>query len=99
MYRGVEDVDSSRQAAGDLDQYRRLIELQKQMIKLARQNEKAKLHCAALREKVAREVAARLNRKSLSQRLRQKAKKVLKRLPQLVTTQTNPVARKEPSLC
>jgi hypothetical protein len=99
MYRGVEDVQSSRQATGDLEQYRRLIELQKQMIKLSKQNEKAKRDCAVLREKVVREVAARLSRRSLSQRLRQKARKVLKRLPQLVTSQMNSVARKEPSLC
>src|ERR1051325_10576329 len=81
MSRGVQEVEPRRKVSGDLAQYRRLIELQKQMIKLANQNKKAKRDCAVLREKVAKEVAARLSRKSLSQRLRQKAKKVLKQLP------------------
>jgi hypothetical protein len=99
MFRGVEAVQSSQQVAGDLEQYRRLIALQKQMIKLARENEKAKRECAVLREKVAREVAARLARRKLSRRLKQKVKKILKQFPKMMMPQVGSATMKEPSPC
>jgi hypothetical protein len=72
----------ANQAVDGFEPYRRLVELQKQMIELAQQNEKTERECAALRDQVARELAARQQaRRSLRHRLRQKAGKVLKRLP------------------
>jgi hypothetical protein len=97
--RQVEEAPSNRPAAGDLEQYRRLIKLQRQMIELARQNEKAKRECDALREKVAREIAASLARRSLTLRLRLKAKKVLKRLQGSPAPAAAAVTLKEPLLC
>jgi len=102
MCQGVEEVQSGKQAAGDLEQYRRLVELQKQMIKLARQNEKARRECESLRERVAVEAIASLKkRRSLHQHLRQKAKMTLKRLTRFAVMQTSPAAEtiKEPTLC
>jgi hypothetical protein len=87
MSRGVQEVQPRRKVSGDLEQYRRLVELQKQMIKVAKQNEKTKRECAALREKAALRIVAPSKRRSLSQRLRQKARKVLRALPELAILQ------------
>lgn len=38
--------------------YRHLVELQKQMVELVKQNERSKQECDALREKIALEAAA-----------------------------------------
>jgi len=97
--RHVEEAPSKGHAAGDLEPYRQLIKLQRQMVELARQNEKAKRECDALREKVAREIAASLARRSLKLRLRLKAKKVLKRLQGLPVPAAQTVTFKEPLLC
>jgi hypothetical protein len=83
MFRGQKRIQKPEPVTDDLEPYRQLVELQKQMIKLAKQNDQAKRECAALRERVAHEIAARLQvRRSLRHRLRQKAGKVLKRLPE-----------------
>ena len=42
----------------DLEPYRRLIELQKQMIELAQQHERTKRECTALREQLLEEMTA-----------------------------------------
>jgi regulator of replication initiation timing len=102
MWRGVEEVSMGKRVADDLEPYRRLVELQKQMIKLAEQNERAKRECAALRERVGAEMIARFKeRASLRQRLRHKANKILKRLPVLASVQfkLDTAKVKEPSLC
>ncbi len=99
MFQVVEEVQSSHQVENDLEQYRRLVELQKQMIKLARENEKAKRECAVLREKVAREVVARMARRKMSQRLKKKAKRILKQLPKFVMPQLSSATMKEASPC
>jgi hypothetical protein len=102
MWRGAEEVSTGKRVADDLEPYRRLVELQKQMIKLAEQNEKAKRECAALRERMGAEVLARLQeRAGLRQRLRHKANKILKRLPVFASVQfkLDAAKMKEPSLC
>jgi len=45
--------------ADDLEPYRRLVELQKQMIELVRQHEKTKSECTALREQLLDEMTSR----------------------------------------
>ena len=68
----------------ELEPYRQLIEIQKQLVKLSRQHEKTKRECAELRERLAREVMeSRDGRKNLRQSLQRQADKVLKRLPRL----------------
>jgi hypothetical protein len=65
-----------------LESYRRLIELQKQMIELSQQHAQSKRECNALREQVAREVAHRLLvRRTLRHRMQQSATKLLQRVP------------------
>lgn len=48
--------------ADNLEPYRRLVELQKQMIGLVRQHEKTKSECAALREQLLDEMTRRRSR-------------------------------------
>ena len=82
MYRGVKAVEANGKVADDLEPYRRLVELQKQVIALAEQNEKARQECASLRDRMAAEVIGPLpTRRSLSRRLREQAAKVWRRLP------------------
>lgn len=102
MDRGGKEFGSRNQAAGDLEQYRRLVELQKQMIELAQQNKLAEQQCAALRERVGSEVIARVHKRAgLRRLLRRKAEGVLKRLPkfQILPGGPNQKKFKEPSPC
>jgi len=88
--------------AEDLEPYRRLVELQKQMIELAEQHEQAKRRRDALHEQMVREAAGRRHvRRGLRHRLQQSAAKLLKRVPGLVTEKPDPGAlnRKQPSSC
>ena len=73
-----------RPKAGSLESYRRLIELQKQMIELSREHEETKRECAALREQVTKEITKRSrSRRTLQHRIQQSAGKLLKRVPGL----------------
>ena len=75
--------------ATSLESYRRLIELQKQMIELSREHEETKRECAVLREQVAREITKKSrSRKSLPHRIQQSAGKLLKRVPGLGSIET-----------
>src|SRR5688500_7787526 len=66
MHRAGEEKQRGGKVAEDLEPYRRLIGLQKQMIALSHQHERAKRERDTLREEVAREVADHLRtRKSL----------------------------------
>jgi hypothetical protein len=66
----------------DLEPYRRLVELQKQMIEAAQQHEQTKRRRDLLRELMVREIGARRPvRRSLRHRLQQSAVKILKRMP------------------
>ena len=68
--------------ASSLESYRRLIDLQKQMIELSREHEETKRECAVLREQVARDITKRSReRKKLQHRIQHSAGKLLKRLP------------------
>ncbi len=85
MYRGVKVVERNEKAADDLEPYRRLVELQKQVIALAAENEKARQECAVLRERMAAEVIdGRQMRRGLRHRLREQAAKMWRRLPRFV---------------
>lgn len=81
MARSDDKLERAKPKVTGLESYRRLIELQKQMIELSQQHEQAKRDRDALREKVAREVAEHLiARRSLRYRWRGKLEKILKRL-------------------
>jgi hypothetical protein len=89
MYRRLKEVFSIRRAADGLEQYRRLVKLQKQMIKLAEKNARSKRECAMLRERVAHEVAARIEgRGRFHQQFHRNAKQMLKRLPGFAMAQS-----------
>ena len=71
MFQGEEKVRPARQAADDLEPYRRLIELQKQMIDLVQKREQALRDCELLRDQMARESAWLMRpRQNLGQRVR-----------------------------
>ncbi|KAB2649642.1 MAG: hypothetical protein DVB33_06180 [Verrucomicrobia bacterium] len=59
MSRSDEKLEWAKPVATGLESYRRLIELQKQMIELSQHHAKSRRECDALRTVVAREVAAR----------------------------------------
>jgi len=68
--------------AGDLEPYRRLVDLQKQMIELAQQHEQSKRKRDALHEQMVSEAADRRHdRRSLRHRLQRSAAKLLRRVP------------------
>ena len=78
MVQGEDQNEHDQPKISGLDSYHRLIELQKQMIALSNQYEKAKRECDALRDEVAREVAGQIRaRKGLRHRLRQSAVRYL----------------------
>ena len=75
--------------ADDLEPYRRLIEIQKQLAEMAKRNEQAQRECDALREEIARELTESLrSRSGLRQRLRSSAAKLLQRLPRILAAET-----------
>jgi hypothetical protein len=97
MLHTIKEVQAGTQSLNGLESYRRLVELQKQMIQLAQQNERAKRECAELRDRVAIEVIARMESRR-SPRLKDKA---LKQLPGMGAPKSNLVSLmiKEPSTC
>jgi hypothetical protein len=102
MFRGRNENPGMKKVADDLEPYRRLVELQKQMIELAQQHEQSKRQCDALREQMVREVTNRRPvRRGLRHRLRQSGAKLLKRVPGFAAGKTNFGAfnHKQPSSC
>ncbi|HEY5297316.1 MAG TPA: hypothetical protein VIK59_05280 [Verrucomicrobiae bacterium] len=98
MLQTTKEVQADAQSVNGLESYQRLVELQKQMIQLAQQNERAKRECAELRELVATEMIAPTgSRRSL----RPKTNKTLKQSPRTAVTKSNLVSLiiKEPSTC
>lgn len=80
MARSDDKLERAKPEVTGLESYRRLIELQKQMIELSERHEQAKRERDALREKVAREVADHLiARKSLRHRWQRRLVNFLKR--------------------
>jgi hypothetical protein len=57
MFQAEGDIQAAKPAGDDSAPYRRLIELQKQMIGLVQQHEKTKRECAALRAQLLEEMA------------------------------------------
>jgi hypothetical protein len=82
MYQGENENSGLNMVADDLEPYRRLVTLQKQMIEAAQQHEQTKRRRDALRELVVRDIGGRRPvRRGLRHRLQQSAVKVLKRVP------------------
>jgi hypothetical protein len=91
MSRGRSENPGVKTAAKDLEPYRRLVELQKQMIELAQQYEQAKRKRDTLHEQMVREVADRRHdRRGLRHRLQRSAARLLKRVPGFTTEKTAP---------
>jgi hypothetical protein len=98
MEQGIKEVRANVPCAIDLDPYHQLVELQKQMINLAQQNERIRQECETLREQV---VAARITRPGMRLNLRPAANPKLKPFSRAAAVRTNLLARiiKEPSKC
>ena len=94
MWRGDKEVEAGTPRADGLDPYRRLVELQKQMILLAQQNERVRQTCEELRARVTARVAPRNG-------LRQKAANALKKLPGIGAAKPALASNivKQPSTC
>ena len=102
MARSWKENPGMNKVAEDLEPYRRLVELQKQMIELAEQHEQAKRRRDALHEQMVREAAnRRQDGRGLRHRLQQSAAKLLKRVPGLAAEKFAPetFTRKQPASC
>jgi len=89
MSGGDNEHSGKKSAAKDIEPYRRLVDLQKQMIELAQQHELTKRRRDSLREQITREaVGHRHNRRGLRHRLQQAGARVLKRMARLVAVNT-----------
>ena len=88
MARGKEMLKSGKQVADDLEPYRRLIEIQKQVMDLSKKHEATRREFDALRERVARELTEAPRPKTgVHQRLRRSVSKLLKQLSRITTAQ------------
>jgi hypothetical protein len=82
MLRDDDKLERAKPEVTGLESYRRLIELQKQMIELSQQHERSRREYDALRDVVAREVAGQARgRQSTVARWRISAGKWFKRSP------------------
>ncbi len=102
MSRGRNENPGVKTVARDLEPYRRLVDLQKQMIELAQQHEHAKRKRDDLHEQMVREVADRRHdRRGLRHRLQRSAAKLLKRVPGFAAGKPNfgALNPKQPSSC
>jgi hypothetical protein len=102
MSRGAEKLSAATPSGDALKAYRRLIELQKQMIELSQQHEQARRECDTLREEVARNwFATSRTRTGLRQRPPWSVAKFLKRLLGFGSNETNlnSLKQKEASSC
>jgi hypothetical protein len=77
MLQDQEEIQAANPGADDREPYRRLIELQKQMIGLVQQHENTKRECAALRSQLLDEMAG--PRPGLRQAIRRAATGLAKR--------------------
>jgi len=68
MSRNGKDGPMGNQVGHNLEPYRRLVELQKQMIELAQQHEQARRECEALRAQITSGVAGSLRDKRILNR-------------------------------
>jgi hypothetical protein len=82
MARHWNDKAEAKTVGDDLEPYRRLVELQKQMIELAQQHEQSKRRRDAVHELMVREVMNRRHRRrGWRHHLQQSAANLLKRVP------------------
>ena len=86
MAQQIKAIQTDEPVVSDLDVYRQLVELQKQMIQLSQQNEQARQTCAALRAQVAAEATARPGARPA---LRSKASRAFKMLPGMGVVKSN----------
>jgi hypothetical protein len=82
MARSDDKLEVEKPQGNGLESYRRLIELQKQMIELSQHHERFRRECEALRDVVAREAAEQARgRQGPMGRLRASALNLFKRSP------------------
>jgi len=99
MSEGDNEHSGAKTAAKDIESYRRLVDLQKQMIALAQQHELTKRRRDSLREQITREaVGRRHNRRGLRHRLQQAAAGFLKQMARFVAVNTGRGASNHKSL-
>jgi DNA repair ATPase RecN len=67
MFQDKREIQTAKAVDDNLEPYRLLIELQKQMIELVRQHETTRRECAALREQLLDEMAQPRRRQRLGQ--------------------------------
>jgi len=90
MARSGNENSGQPPVGGDLEPYRRLVELQKQMIELAEQHEQTRRRRDALHEQMVREAASRRqDRRGLRHRLQQSAANLFKRMPGFAPDKNN----------
>ena len=81
MFVGARQLGASQLEAEDMGQYQELIELQKQIVKIAEQNAASQQRCARLREQLDREVNALIGpRRPVHERLCEAAAGMFDRL-------------------
>ena len=89
MARHWNDKAEETAVGDDLEPYRRLVDLQKQMIELAQQHEEAKRRRDAAHEEMVRDVAnRRRHRRGWRQHLQQSAVRLLKCVPGFAAEKT-----------
>jgi hypothetical protein len=91
MARHWNNNSGEKTVADDLEPYRRLVELQKQMIELAQLHEHSKRKRDALHEQMVREVVdRRRRRRGWQHHLQQSAAKLLQRVPGFAAEKPDP---------
>jgi regulator of replication initiation timing len=98
MARSIREISTSGQAGNELELYQQLVELQKEIIRLAQQNERAELECTKLREQMAAEVSGR---REARRSVWRKANGALVQLPGITTVKADLVSllNKQTSTC
>ncbi len=98
MARSIREIPADVKVGDELELYHQLVELQKEIIRLAQQNERAEQECLRLREQVAGEASSRVDARRT---IRQKANAALVQLPGIATAKDNLVSliTKQPSTC
>lgn len=98
MARSIREISTNVQPSNELELYQQLVELQKEIIRLAQQNERAELECTKLREQMAAEVSGR---REARRNVWRKANGALVQLPGITTVKADLVSlmNKQTSTC
>lgn len=98
MARSIREIPTNGQPGNGLELYQQLVELQKEIIRLAQQNERAEQECTKLREQMAAEVSGR---REARRSVWRKANGALVQLPGITTAKTGLVSliNKQTSTC